>query len=81
MARQIGDRHLEAFSHSCLASTHQAIGDHDQARHHWQHALAIYTDLGVPETEQVRTELDSMGRAPATEPREPWVARSATGPG
>jgi hypothetical protein len=32
----------------------RALGDEDQARRHWQDALAVYTELGVPEAGEVR---------------------------
>jgi hypothetical protein len=37
---------------------HQALGDPGQARGHWQEALALYTDMGMPEAEQARASLD-----------------------
>ena len=47
MASQIGDKHEQA----------------DQARDHWRRALACYTDLGLPESEDVRAELTALGNA------------------
>jgi hypothetical protein len=35
----------------------RALGDEDQARRHWQEALAIFTELGVPEAGEVRARL------------------------
>ena len=31
-----------------------------QARHHWQQALTLYTQLGAPEADQVRSELSAL---------------------
>jgi len=58
--------HLRAnlcASHNGLACTYYATGDLDQARQHWERALALYADLGVPEAEQVRAKLESLGTA------------------
>jgi hypothetical protein len=33
------------------------LGDPHQAHSYWQEALTRYTDLGVPEADQVRAEL------------------------
>jgi len=45
------------------------VGQADQAREHWQRALDIYTDLGVPEAASVPTSSPAAvipaGRAPA----------------
>jgi len=57
LAIQAGDKHEQARAHRGLASACQAAGDSGQARSHWQQALARYTDLGIPEAEQVRAEI------------------------
>jgi hypothetical protein len=46
LARETGDRHEEARSHDGLAA---AFGDPTAAREHHEQAMAIYTDLEVPE--------------------------------
>ncbi|MGH3811473.1 MAG: tetratricopeptide repeat protein, partial [Pseudonocardiaceae bacterium] len=60
LAVQIGDRYEQARAHDGLAHTHHATGDPDQARHHWQQALTRYTDLGVPEADDVRAHLAAL---------------------
>ena len=35
----------------------EALGDEDRARDHYEQALALYTELGVPEADEVRAEL------------------------
>jgi hypothetical protein len=35
----------------------RAFGDEDQARRHRREALTIFTELGVPEADQVRARL------------------------
>jgi tetratricopeptide (TPR) repeat protein/transcriptional regulator with XRE-family HTH domain len=56
LASQIGAKHQEARAHHGLARAHQVAAP-GQARPHWQQALALYTGMGVPEADQVRTEL------------------------
>jgi hypothetical protein len=33
-------------------------------RHHYQHALTLYTDLGTPEANQIRTNLTTIDNNP-----------------
>jgi tetratricopeptide (TPR) repeat protein len=47
------DRFYRAECLRELGSTWQAAGDLAQARRHWQQAYAAYTDLGVPEADEV----------------------------
>ncbi len=63
LADQTGDRYQQARAHNGLAHTHHATGDPDQARHHWRQALALYTDLGVPEADDVHAHLTALGQA------------------
>jgi tetratricopeptide (TPR) repeat protein len=60
LADQTGDRHEQARAHDGLAHSHHATGDTDHARHHWHQALALYTDLGVPDANQIRTHLAAL---------------------
>jgi len=53
LTRRTGDRYQQARAHQGLASACQALGQADQARQHWQHALDIYSDLGVPEAARI----------------------------
>jgi hypothetical protein len=43
--------------HSDLAESHHCAGDYEQARDHWQQALALYTELGAAEADEVRVRL------------------------
>ncbi len=54
LARENGEKPEQARAHDGLARAYHAHGDRDRARHHWQAALSIYTDLRLPETEHVR---------------------------
>jgi len=69
LAVEIGDRYEQARAHNGLAHIHYASGDEsDVARHHWREALTLYTDLGVPEADDVQahlTALDQAGHPPA----------------
>ncbi len=47
----------EARAHEGLGNAHDACGDPGPARSHWQKALALYSDLGVPEADQIRIHL------------------------
>jgi tetratricopeptide (TPR) repeat protein len=83
MAIQCGDKCEQARAHSGLASACQVTGDSEQARSHWQ-ALAPYTDLGTPEAEQVRIQIEAAAegqREPLAQPlpaRRPGTHRSAS---
>jgi hypothetical protein len=36
------------------------LGDVGQARHHWQEAFTLYTDLRVPEADEVQDQLAAV---------------------
>jgi hypothetical protein len=38
----------QARAHNGIASSHHAVGDPGQGRHHWQQALNLYAELGLP---------------------------------
>jgi tetratricopeptide (TPR) repeat protein len=50
LTRQTGERYQQARAHRGLGAACYGTGQMEQARQHWQHALDIYTELGVPET-------------------------------
>jgi len=60
LASQTGDRYEQARAHHGIAHTHHATGDLDQARHHWRRALILYTDLGVPDADDVHAHLTAL---------------------
>ena len=48
---------------SCVgdqASAHRGLGDATGEREHWQRALALYTEMGVPEADEVRARLNRV---------------------
>jgi tetratricopeptide (TPR) repeat protein len=57
IAEQVGEKNEQARAHNGLASAYQADGDTRKARRHWREALSLYTDLGAPEAEEVRAQL------------------------
>ncbi|MGH3799655.1 MAG: tetratricopeptide repeat protein [Pseudonocardiaceae bacterium] len=63
LATHVGDRYEKARAHNGLAHIHLDAGDLDQARQHWHHALALYTDLGVPDADDVQTFLAALDQA------------------
>src|SRR5258708_11818355 len=67
---QIGDRKEQARAHHGLAMACVAVGEHGQARHHWEDALTRYTDLGFPEVDEVHGRLPACPHR-STGPRSP----------
>ena len=57
LAADSGSTYQQASAHRDLAESHHRSGDDEQARYHWQEALTLYTQLGVPEAEQVQSQL------------------------
>ena len=64
LASRTGDSYQQARSHQGLAAACHAAGQQGQAQQHWQRALDIYTRLGVPEAEQMRTSPTPARQAP-----------------
>jgi tetratricopeptide (TPR) repeat protein/transcriptional regulator with XRE-family HTH domain len=56
LSRRTGDRYQQARAHRSLATACRIDSQLDQAHEHWQHALDIYTELGVPEASQMRDD-------------------------
>ncbi|MFI9581991.1 AfsR/SARP family transcriptional regulator [Streptomyces sp. NPDC052236] len=65
IALRIGERDEQARAFGGAALCHHAMGDPRQARHHWRLALALYSELGSPESESIRALLTSLGDADA----------------
>jgi DNA-binding SARP family transcriptional activator/tetratricopeptide (TPR) repeat protein len=55
LATEIGDTYQQARAHYCLGQARSGY-----ARVHWQQALALFTELGTPEADQVRAALSSL---------------------
>ncbi len=56
LALATDQRHQQAKAHNGIAHTLRDV-DPDAARAHWRQALAIYTDLGLPDADHVRAQL------------------------
>jgi tetratricopeptide (TPR) repeat protein len=56
--RQVGDRSGEARVLSARGDVLSVAGQTALAREHWEHALAIYSDLGAPEAALLRARLN-----------------------
>lgn len=56
-AGKIGQRLEQARADDGLGHAHHGLGCLDQARGHWQRALVLYEELGVPDAERVRVQL------------------------
>jgi len=63
-AGQVGDPYQLARAHAGLASACRAHGDLEMARRHWQQAHARYSELGVPEADNILAHLAALKDAP-----------------
>jgi len=61
LASRLREEHAQARAHEGLGNGYQASGDSSRARSHWQRALTLYSNLGVPEADQVRAQLAAPG--------------------
>ncbi|NUR26085.1 MAG: tetratricopeptide repeat protein [Catenulispora sp.] len=57
LAERTGDRYEQARALDGLARVEADTGRAAQARRNWQKALALYTELGVPDAQQLRRSL------------------------
>jgi tetratricopeptide (TPR) repeat protein len=55
LASETGNTYKQASVHRELAESHHRAGEDEKSRHHWQHALAIYSQLGVPEADHAHS--------------------------
>ena len=60
IAADIGDRHQQSRAHTGLGYAHHSLANPDRAREHYEHALTLYTDLGMPDADQIRTHLTTI---------------------
>ncbi|HET9141145.1 ATP-binding protein [Actinophytocola sp.] len=56
-ASKIGQRQEQARADDGLGHAHHGLGNQEQAREHWNRALAVYEVLGFPEAEAIRARL------------------------
>jgi DNA-binding SARP family transcriptional activator/Tfp pilus assembly protein PilF len=57
LTAEAGNLYQQACVYRDLAESHHRTGEDEQAHHHWQQALALYTQLGAPEADQIRSQL------------------------
>jgi len=57
IAVEIGDRERQARAHAGLGHAHRTLGDPARAREHFQQAVTLYAELGMPEADEVRAQL------------------------
>lgn len=57
LANDQGDPYNRAEIHDHLGRLHHRHSDQEQARHHWRQAAAIFTELGLPQADHIRTRL------------------------
>jgi DNA-binding SARP family transcriptional activator/tetratricopeptide (TPR) repeat protein len=60
LAAGTGSTYHQASAHRDPAESHHRAGQDQQARHHWQQALDLYTQLDAPEAGQVRSRLSAQ---------------------
>jgi DNA-binding SARP family transcriptional activator/Tfp pilus assembly protein PilF len=61
-AEDIDDRYEQARAHDGIAVTMYLDGRCGQARRHWLQALARYTELNLPQADEIRSKLADLGR-------------------
>jgi Tfp pilus assembly protein PilF len=60
LAAGTGNTFQQASVHGDLAESHHHAGEDDQASHHWQQALILYTQVGEPdEADDIRERLEA----------------------
>jgi DNA-binding SARP family transcriptional activator/tetratricopeptide (TPR) repeat protein len=59
IAVQVGARGQQARAHAGVGHAHHSLGDADLARTHYERACALYTELGMPEAEELRARLEA----------------------
>ncbi|MER7282692.1 tetratricopeptide repeat protein [Dactylosporangium sp. NPDC000244] len=72
ISTETGARDQQARAHRGLARAHHTLSDTTLAQEHFAAALALYTDLDMPEANNVRTDLAALAaRSPLTSPSGP----------
>ncbi|GAA2277786.1 hypothetical protein GCM10010145_58490 [Streptomyces ruber] len=62
VAERIGERYEQARAHQGIAVAHHTTGDFHRARRHWENALQLHTELGVPDGEALAARWRALAR-------------------
>jgi tetratricopeptide (TPR) repeat protein len=64
IAADVDDRYQQARAHTGLGHTYRALNDPVHAGRHYQQALTLYTDLGLPDADQIKAHLTAITASP-----------------
>jgi tetratricopeptide (TPR) repeat protein len=78
IAAEIDNNYQQARAHAGLGHAHRTLNDPTHARRHYQQARTLYTDLGLPDADQIKAHLADLAADPVRpRPRRPRPTRSA----
>jgi tetratricopeptide (TPR) repeat protein len=60
IAASTSDRYQQARAHTGLGNAYHTLGDIPRSREHYQQGLSLYTALGMPEADEIRTHLTTL---------------------
>ncbi|MDT5039436.1 MAG: hypothetical protein QOE51_421 [Actinoplanes sp.] len=60
IAADIGDSEQQARAHAGIARAHDCLGDPDRAREHYHEAMTRYSELHLPEADELRARLATI---------------------
>lgn len=60
LAAGVGDRYRLARAHAGLGHAHRSLDSPASASRHFRHALSLYTELGMPEADQIHAHLTTL---------------------
>ncbi|MCF4121976.1 tetratricopeptide repeat protein [Antribacter sp. KLBMP9083] len=63
IATESGPRHQQARAHAGIGHARHAMGELDLARTHYERAYVIYTELDMPDAEDVRAQMEKASVA------------------
>ncbi|MFB9411909.1 tetratricopeptide repeat protein [Dactylosporangium matsuzakiense] len=68
MLRSPAHRDQRTRAHTGLGHAHHTLGNPDRAREHYRHAPTLYTDLSLPEADQIRTRVTRLAASTTAAP-------------